>query len=127
MCSLGGSWDECVEGCEDIDWWCDERWIWLDGGESTDMWVEDDCSGWEEWEVGSYNWWGFWILVELKVGRFAGYNLWVCDECGGWNNIEMWWGDWMRVGEDELMRMMEVKMLETESEIIKKVKYEEYL
>lgn len=25
MCSLGGSWDECVEGCEDIDWWCDER------------------------------------------------------------------------------------------------------
>lgn len=33
----------------------------------------------------------------------------------------------MRVGEDELMRMMEVKMLETESEIIKKVKYEEYV
>lgn len=72
MCSLGGSWDECVEGCEDIDWWCGdygnwlcgevrldwwwgEWWIWLDGGESTDMWVGDDCSGWEEWEVGSYN------------------------------------------------------------------------
>ena len=27
----------------------------------------------------------------------------------------------MRVGEDELMRMMEVKMLETESEIIKRL------
>ena len=86
------------------DWWGGERWsgsvwIWLDGRESIDMWVGDDYSGWEEWEVGSYNWWGFWILVELNVGRFAEYNWWVSEGENGWNNIEMCGGDRRRMGE----------------------------
>ena len=34
--------------------------------------------------------------------------------CGGWNDIEMWGGDELMVGEDELMRLRDVKMLETE-------------
>ena len=54
--------------------------MWFDRGESTDMWVGDEFNGWEEWEAGGYNWWGFWILVELKVGRFAGYKWWVFEE-----------------------------------------------